>query len=37
MAVPTLGARVGVLPASRIGSALLSGEYVGLPPRNAAE
>jgi hypothetical protein len=37
MAVPTLGARVvGFLPALRIGSALLAGEYVGLPPRNAA-
>jgi hypothetical protein len=37
MTVPTPGARVGFLPASRNGSALLAGEYVGLPPRKAAE
>jgi hypothetical protein len=37
MAVPTFGARVGFLPASRIGSALLAGEDLGLPPRNVAE
>jgi hypothetical protein len=37
MAVPTFGARVGFLPASRIGFALLAGEDVGLQPRNVAE